>query len=173
MFRNNFVCFSSALVRRDVFKHVGLFDESLPLAIDYELWLRAASCYSFDYVDEPLVQYRTGHASLSRRTEERLSVVYGIMRQFLGSEENRRCLDANVVREATAETCYHIGLACRSRSRLAAIPWYLRCLNRSPSYTLAWQGLASLLLPENVRRLVRTALGRRPDWAVRQPVTVN
>ena len=71
MFRNNFICFSSAVVHQRVFKHLGFFEESLALAIDYEFWLRVASSYAFDYVDEPLVQYRTGHASLSRRTEER------------------------------------------------------------------------------------------------------
>jgi glycosyltransferase involved in cell wall biosynthesis len=173
MFRNNFVCFSSAVVHRRVFKHLGLFDESLPLAIDYEFWLRAASWYAFDYVDEPLVRYRTGHASLSRRTEERLKVAHGIMHRFRGTEEGRRLLELATVREATAETCYHIALASRSRSRLAALPWYIRCLAMSPRYGLAWQGLASLPLPETVRRWARMALGRPADWAVRQPAALT
>ena len=64
MFRNNFICFSSAVVRRGVLVEVGLFDENWPLAIDYDLWLRIAQRYPFDFVDEPLVKYRTGHASL-------------------------------------------------------------------------------------------------------------
>src|SRR5262249_50775349 len=42
MFRDNFVCFSSVVLRRAVFDEVGLFDEQLPLAIDYDLWLRVA-----------------------------------------------------------------------------------------------------------------------------------
>src|SRR6266852_742264 len=113
MFRTNFVCFSSALVHRRVFKHIGLFDESLKLAIDYDLWLRAATWYGFDYVDEPLVKYRTGHANLSQRTEERLMAVYGIMRRFHDREEGKRCLSPSAVRDAQAETCYHIALACR------------------------------------------------------------
>jgi glycosyltransferase involved in cell wall biosynthesis len=171
MFRNNFICFSSAVVHRRVFKHLGFFEESLALAIDYEFWLRVASSYAFDYVDEPLVQYRTGHASLSRRTEERLKVAFAIMRRFQGTEEGRRLLRAATVREATAETCYHIALAVRSRSRLAALPWYVRCLALSPRYGLAWQGLASLPLPEAARRFVRMSLGRPADWAVRRPIT--
>src|SRR5262249_35109507 len=63
MFRGNFVCFSSAMVRRAVFDAVGLFDEGLALAIDYDLWLRAATRFHFDYVPEPLVKYRVGHAN--------------------------------------------------------------------------------------------------------------
>jgi glycosyltransferase involved in cell wall biosynthesis len=171
MFRNNFICFSSAIVHRRVFKHLGLFDESLALAIDYEFWLRVTSSYAFDYVDEPLVQYRTGHASLSRRTEERLKVAFAIMRRFQCTEEGRRTLSTATVREVTAETCYHIALAARSRSRSAALLWYVRCLALSPRYLLAWQGLASLPLPEAARRFVRIGLGRPADWAVRRPIT--
>jgi glycosyltransferase involved in cell wall biosynthesis len=171
MFRNNFICFSSAVVHRRVFKHLGLFDESLPLAIDYEFWLRVAAAYALDYVDEPLVQYRTGHASLSRRTEERLKVAFAVMRRFQSTDEGRRLLNSATVREATAETCYHIALAARCRSRLAALPWYVRCLALSPRYGLAWQGLASLPLPEAARRCVRLGLGRRADWAMRRPIT--
>ena len=168
IFRCNFVPFSSALVRWPVFQHVGTFDVSLPLAIDYDLWLRVAARFEFDYVDEPLVKYRTGHASLSQRTEERLLTVYGIMERFRAGPAGSM-IDPATVCTAEAETCYHIALARRSRSRLAALPWYLRCLHRSPSFGLGWQGLASLPLPESARRLARVALGRPADWSVRQP----
>src|SRR5256885_880946 len=79
MFLDNFICFSSVVVRRDVFEGVGVFDESLALAIDYDLWLRAATRYSFDYVAAPLVKYRVGHPNLSSRVEERLLTVLRIM----------------------------------------------------------------------------------------------
>jgi glycosyltransferase involved in cell wall biosynthesis len=173
MFRANFVCFSSALVHRRVLKHVGLFDESLTLAIDYDLWLRVAARYRFDYVDEPLVKYRTGHANLSQRTEERLTAVFGIMRRFADSAEGRRCLGASVVAESEAETCYHLALATRRRSRLAALTWYVRCLSLSPRNGLAWQGLVSLPLPEAARRLARVGLGRPADWSERRPVAAT
>jgi hypothetical protein len=39
---------------------VDLFDEDVPLAVDWEFWLRAARACRFDYVDEPLVPCRTG-----------------------------------------------------------------------------------------------------------------
>jgi glycosyltransferase involved in cell wall biosynthesis len=169
LFRTNFVCYSSAMVRRAVLEEVGPFDESLALAIDYDLWLRVALRYRFDYVDEPLVEYRTGHVSLSCRTEERLATVTRIMGRFLDERGGRRVLDPAVIRRAQAETCYHIGLARRRRSRLAALPWYVRAVLLSPGYGLAWQGLASLPLPEVMRRLLRRALGRPEDWSVRRP----
>jgi glycosyltransferase involved in cell wall biosynthesis len=170
MFRANFVCFSSAVVRRDILDVVGSFDEGLELAIDYDLWLRVAMFCRFDFVDEPLVLYRTGHASLSRRGEERLLVVLRVMRRFLDELGGRDLLGRRVIRTAWAETCYHLGLATAARSRLAALPWYVRCLVRSPGYAPAWKGLASLPLPEVVRRGLRRALGRPADWSRRRPV---
>jgi len=167
MFRHNFICFSSAMVRRSALEEVGLFDTDLALAIDYDLWLRIAQRYPFDYVDEPLVKYRTGHASLSRRTEERLKTAARIMARFLDEYGGRAALDSTVVRRAQAETYYEIALAIRSRSRWTSLPWYLRALRSAPNFGLAWQGLASLPLPETVRRGLRRALGRSPDWAVR------
>jgi glycosyltransferase involved in cell wall biosynthesis len=167
MFRNNFICFSSAVVRREVLEEIGSFDENLQLAIDYDLWLRIARRYPFDFVDEPLVNYRTGHASLSRRTEERLKTAAAIMSRFLDHHGGREVLDPALIRRAQAETYYEIALAIRQRSRWSALPWYLRALRTRPAFGLAWQGLASLPLPEIMRRKLRLSLGRPADWAVR------
>jgi glycosyltransferase involved in cell wall biosynthesis len=172
LFRTNFVCFSSAMVRRDVLGEAGPFDEGLALAVDYDLWLRVALRHRFDYVDEPLVEYRTGHANLSSRTEERLATALRVMHRFLDELGGRAVLDPTAVRYAEAETCYHIGLARRPASRLAALPWYLRALALAPAYGPAWRGLLSLPLPESARRLLRRALGRPVDWSVRRPIEV-
>jgi glycosyltransferase involved in cell wall biosynthesis len=169
LFRTNFVCFSSSLVRRSVLDEAGVFDEGLALAIDYDLWLRVALRHRFDYVDEPLVEYRTGHASLSCRTEDRLATVTRIMQRFLDDLGGRGLLDPTVIRRAQAETCYHIGLARRRSSRFSAAPWYLRALILSPRYALAWRGLASLPLPEVARRFLRRILGKPEDWSIRRP----
>ena len=49
---------SVVLVRKECFEKVGLFDENLPADEDFDLWIRLAKCYQFDYVREPLVLYR-------------------------------------------------------------------------------------------------------------------
>jgi glycosyltransferase involved in cell wall biosynthesis len=170
IFQRNFVCFSSAMARRDVLDEAGLFDESLPLAIDYDLWLRVALRHRFDYVDEPLVKYRTGHASLSRRFAERQATVAGIQRRFLEERGGRAVVRPAVRRRARAEVCCNLGLAWRQRSRLRALRWYGQALASSPGLLLAWRGLASLPLPELVRRWFRRALGKRPDWTVCNPL---
>src|SRR5204862_4856750 len=79
MFVQNFVCFSSVVVRREVFAHVGRFDPAWDLAIDYDLWLRVARHHAFDYVDEALVLYRTGRGKLSKRPSDRVATALSIM----------------------------------------------------------------------------------------------
>lgn len=170
LFRTNFICCSSTLLRADVFEDVGLFDERLPLAIDYDLWLRVALHYEFDYVDEPLVLYRTGHESLSRRHLERMDTVRFIVSRFAQAHGDAAGLDPALVRHALAETCCHRALALRGSSRLEALGWYVRALAEDPSYTPAWRGLAALPLPELVRRGLRRALGKPADWSIRRPV---
>lgn len=57
----------AALVHRECFDRVGLFDESLRAAEDTDMWVRiAAAGYTFGYVDEVLFYYRTVKGSMSR-----------------------------------------------------------------------------------------------------------
>ncbi|MBI1915861.1 MAG: glycosyltransferase [Planctomycetes bacterium] len=163
MFQENFICFSSVMVRRAVFEEVGLFDETIPMAIDYDLWLRVGLRYRFDYVDASLVKYRTGHANLSRREEERQLIVVGIMRRFLDERGGGGVLDRRVVRRAWAETYNNMALERRLRSRLAALPWLLRSLAAMPWRWATWKGLLSLPLPEAARRLLRRCFAILPS----------
>jgi len=58
---------SSVLLERRVFEVVGLFDESLPVCEDYDMWLRIAARFPILLVDQPLVVKHGGHADqLSR-----------------------------------------------------------------------------------------------------------
>jgi len=48
---------SSLLLKKEVFEDVGLFDEKLKSFQDYDMWVRIAQYYTFDYLKEPLVKY--------------------------------------------------------------------------------------------------------------------
>jgi glycosyltransferase involved in cell wall biosynthesis len=159
MFRDNFVCFSSAVVRRLVFEHLGMFDTDIDLAIDYDFWLRAAAHYRFDYVDEPLVSYRCGHGNLSRRVGERLKTALLLMRRFL-NRGGRERLPAKSIHHALAETSCHMGISLRSYSASASMKWFARSLRQDWKHRLAWRGLAKSMLPGPIRRLLQ----RGNDW---------
>ena len=52
---------SAVMAQRDLFDRVGYFDEALPTAEDYDLWLRVAVDYPVPLLPEPLVIKRGGH----------------------------------------------------------------------------------------------------------------
>ncbi len=53
---------SAVMMRRTLFDAVGLFDEMLSAAEDYDLWLRVTARYPVGLIDEELVIKRGGHA---------------------------------------------------------------------------------------------------------------
>src|SRR5687767_7774377 len=128
MFTQNFVCFSSVVVKRDVFSHVGAFDPQWDLSIDYDLWLRVAKFYPFDFVDEELVRYRTGHGNLSKKLRDRVDTAMSIMHRAetrYGAADEVR---AEVIADGYASTCHTIGYTMRPSEPLTAVRWYLRAL---------------------------------------------
>ncbi|MEA5622624.1 glycosyltransferase family 2 protein [Nostoc sp. UHCC 0251] len=60
---------SSAVVRRDCFEAVGVFDRNLAAAADLDMWLRIAAKYPFAVVKEPLTLYRQHSSSMSKNRQ--------------------------------------------------------------------------------------------------------
>lgn len=56
---------SNLLIRSQAFEMVGYFDESLPAAEDWDMWLRLAANYEFVVVPSPQVLYRLSATSMS------------------------------------------------------------------------------------------------------------
>lgn len=57
LLRQNFVASGSVTVRREIFDRVGLFDESLWIAEDYDMWLRVSEQYKIEYLHDILYYY--------------------------------------------------------------------------------------------------------------------
>ena len=62
---------STALVRKRVFAEAGGFDPHQRYGEDTDLWRRISWRHAIHHVDDVLVRYRQGHASLMRRERER------------------------------------------------------------------------------------------------------
>ena len=160
LFKENFVCFSSVMLRRSVLEDIGGFDEELPLAEDFDLLLRVAERYRFEYIDEPLVSYRTGHANLSQREEECLFVDLGIMDRFwIAIRPVNSCRRPSSDRPMLS-IYLQLGLLIARRSRIAALRWYLRALAQRPMFVAAWKELIKLPMPLRVQCLMRRVLRR-------------
>ncbi len=138
---DNFVSFSSSVVRRSCLDACGAFDESLEMGIDYELWLRLSARYGFDFVPEATLRYRIWPGSMSKNFKKRYASAIRIMQGFLARHPG--VVDARLVREAWAHTYVGRGnmTLWREKDRGAAFRDYFEALHYSPSYWPAWRAL--------------------------------
>ncbi len=147
IFIDNFICFSSSVVRRSLLTEHGAFDENLPMGIDYDLWVRLAVRCKFDFVDAPLVKYRTGHANLSKNVMRRYECAHRIMDKALNDTEIRASMSWWVPRLALADTWANKAYYARGQKnfRLAAV-CYLKSVLNVPFHVSAWKGLLCCLI---------------------------
>ena len=69
LLKGNFIPAIALLIKKDVFDSIGLFDESLRLE-DYDMWLRIAKKFKFEYVQDDEVYYRQLDNSLMRTLQK-------------------------------------------------------------------------------------------------------
>lgn len=146
MFIQNFVCFSSVVVKREVFSHVGAFDAEWDLSIDYDLWLRVAKFYTFDFVDEALVRYRTGHGNLSKKLRDRVDTAVSIMHRAESRYGACDKVPPKVIADGYASTCQTLAYTMRGSEPLAALRWYLRALAWPARRFISLKGLVASAL---------------------------
>lgn len=75
LFLDNFIQMSTQLVRREVFREVGLFDESLWSCEDWDMWLRVSGRFDVGFVDEPLSMHRLHLGNRSKQVRDRDTLV--------------------------------------------------------------------------------------------------
>jgi glycosyltransferase involved in cell wall biosynthesis len=153
MFVQNFVCFSSVVVRREAFSRAGAFDPQWDLAIDFDLWLRVARHYEFDYINEELVRYRTGHGNLSKKLLDRVDTALSIKHRAATRYGAADHVPPDRVAEAYASTCRTLGYVLRNSEPVAAATWYARALRWPTGRVASLKGLVACAL--------RLASGRR------------
>ena len=65
----NFIALSAVMMPKRIFDRSGLFRFDLKIGEEWELFLRTAADYECDYVDEPLVIYKTHESNFSRNKD--------------------------------------------------------------------------------------------------------
>jgi glycosyltransferase involved in cell wall biosynthesis len=82
---------SSVIMKRSVFDVAGLFDETMPVCEDYDMWLRVTARYPVLFVEKPLIVKQGGH-------EDQLSKRYPAMDRFR-IQSIARILESDVLNE--------------------------------------------------------------------------
>lgn len=143
MFTQNFVCFSSVVVKREVFSRVGTFNPLFDLAIDYDLWLRVAKHYQFDCVNEELVRYRTGHGNLSKKLRDRVETAMCIMHRAETRYEVSKEVPPEIIADGYASTCQTLGYVLRASDPRESLRWYMRALQWPARRWIAAKGIVA------------------------------
>jgi len=137
---DNFVPFSSSVVRRECFIKFGTFDENLKMGIDWDLWLRLSTGYEFDFVNDRLFNYRIGHSGqMSKNLEERQRCSDRIMERFLATYQG--IISQNTIKRVYGYTCCNRGYYYRKIDRAKSNKYYLDAIKNNPFELCAYKGL--------------------------------
>ena len=142
LFIYNFVPFGTAVVRRACLAELNGFDTSLRMGIDWELWLRIATRYQFQYLDEVTYIYRIWEGQMSRNWRGRYKHCFRIMDEFL-----RKHPDAVSPRAVCDAYAHSYVERARVRSTTGgeharALADIARALHLRPTYAPAWKLIA-------------------------------
>jgi glycosyltransferase involved in cell wall biosynthesis len=157
---DNFISFSTAMIRADRLRAIGGFDTDVRYGDDYDMWLRLSVDARFLYVPEIFAAYRSMDEQISSNQEARFESNRQTLQRFFDNHPGF------ATPEVVAETwCrFHIR---RGRHRMAqaghraALPDLVRALRVEPRSRAAWRALAkwalTLPLPRNPSPQARCA----------------
>jgi glycosyltransferase involved in cell wall biosynthesis len=130
LLRENNVTHSSVLLPRRVLDEVGGYDERLPYAVDWDLWLRLLHRYGAErliYLNQPLVHYRIHDGNMSSNSARACRGMRAVVRKHLWQNgwALRHPAAAWAVLEAQLDREWrllaHAGQ--RNQARLAGLQW--------------------------------------------------
>lgn len=148
LYRANFVCSSSILIRRRLYEQVGPFRDSAAPAEDYDYWLRALAAGAvFFYDPSVLVRYRAHAQQVSSNLLRMLDRTYHVHSCHSDLVE-----DPRLVRKVQARDLANIArvLADHDRSREARSAFVSSLRLRPTLWVLAW--LLVLSAPDRYSR---------------------
>lgn len=157
LFRGNFICASSTVMRRSLFDALGPFREDFP-AEDYEFWFRALRAgVPFHADPEVLVRYRRHDAQVTSRQLDVRRAAHEVHRRHAAELPDR-----TLVRSVLARDLSGLGRLTvdHGRPRDARALFAASLRERPTAFAAAW--LALLSVPARARRpLVGAALSLR------------
>jgi len=158
LMEHNFICLSSAVVKRECFDKAGLFDVRLSQGEDMHLWLRiAAEGYEFEYVNEALVHYREGGlGSNLPQWDKRYQQNKLTFKEFFASPKYKKKITFAMRRRAWgtlwAKRAYMLYLQGRY---FQAILYGMASTFYIPINRLAWGVIAKSILPAKIISILR------------------
>lgn len=158
----NFIPFSSSMVRKDCLIGVGMFDEAVSFPNDLDLWLRIAHKYSFDFVDEELVEYRVGIEQVTSSMNDAYMRTIAIQRRFVQRFYDGQYPRPGVVRRGVAmKYAAHGDMLLGQGKHLKALAAHGRALCLDPWKPSRWSSVVRDLIPNRLAAPLKRSLAWR------------
>jgi glycosyltransferase involved in cell wall biosynthesis len=153
LFSSIFVHDPAAVFHRRVIDTCGGFDESLPVSIGNEFWLRVSTAFQFGLIDEPLALRRWTQTSLTRGNRLRgRRIKTDMLERFYFERGGRELIPRPEAMRRLAKVNYHLGKAllgaCRCRE---AARHFARAIRYRPGYLRVYPLLVLASLGAPVR----------------------
>jgi glycosyltransferase involved in cell wall biosynthesis len=149
-----FISDTASLIRRQVFDRVGLYDPSVLTYEDWMMWVRIASVYEVEALDEPLARCRRHSSNLSGRLEEMyrhgVTARRKVMASYPLSRKQRRILTHNLAHHEYTYGMNQLQLGKRGEAWKA----FLRSLRLRPGERKTYIHLGLPLLSGRLYRLL-------------------
>jgi glycosyltransferase involved in cell wall biosynthesis len=130
---------SSVLIKSGVFKEIGFFDEQLRASEDWDMWIRIAQKFHFDYVKDVLVQIRVHAENMQKDFSRMLSSELAMLNKFARQGTRNYFLLWKIQTILTQK-----GLLAQSIPGFdSSVPWVKSQLSGYPN--LLWRGM--LIIP--------------------------
>lgn len=106
---------SQAIIRKDVFATVGLFDVEILARQDYEMWIRISKCYKLYGINEPLFYHRIHNGEqISKNSNKVISGYKRILKkysdEFKENKYSKARMNLRVAFVAFKSKQYNIGI---------------------------------------------------------------
>ncbi len=147
---DNFVTGMASIVKKECFDAVGIFDETLPMGIDYDLWLRISARYEFYYIDDVTYYYRQWGGQMSHRHTKRFECAVRIMQKFI--DEHPGCIRKSKIDEAWAHLYVSQGYNCfiKENKNISSLSYFIRALLYKWNYKEAWKAIIKVLINRKI-----------------------
>ncbi|MBU3758781.1 MAG: glycosyltransferase [Candidatus Omnitrophica bacterium] len=123
---------STVMVRRNCFEETGCFDSSLPIAEDWDLWLRIASRYEIACLDQVLAEHRD-HLHKTTRDLEKTYEGYWRFYEKIFRAYQVDLTEPRLVFKKSQAFCYLYGVTMlRRRADIRGLILLIRALYLSP-----------------------------------------
>jgi len=161
LLRSSFILPSTAMIRRNCFEDVGLFDEGLLCVEDLDLWLRISRKYQVKMVAEPLAVWRRQEDSLTTKITNMGYGCIQVYRKWLSKSCGLNSEETRIVKHQISKCYFDIGFALREQNKTLALKSLFLSLGWNSGNFKTWRALLATLLPASLRERLKAFGARR------------